>query len=553
MNYMNKTLNICICLFISLSISGQNTVGLISYKKDKSFDGYNLIYPHNQPHIYLLNNCGEVVHSWKDSIIWRPGNTAYITKEGKLIKTKRNNNISGNPIWFGGGGAIVEIRDWNNSLEWTYEVNDTINRLHHDIAPMPNGNILMIVWQKRTKTELIATGRDTSRFKETVLHSDYIIEVNPKTNQVVWRWNMWDHMIQDYDATKANYGIVANNPEKININYPSQSEGSSWLHTNSIDYNEELDQIMVSIPTYNEIWVIDHSTTTTQAVGSIGGLSGKGGDLIYRWGNPATYNKSNVINQTLFFQHDAKWINNFINAADPNYGKISVFNNRAGIDFSTANFFIPPWDMYEWRYQKTMGTWGPVAPELTVKHPTPTKLYSTGLSSFDLLPNKNVLIISGRDGYAFELTPDNQIVWEYKVPLKNGNAVNQGAILSPNDNTTFRINRYPVNYTAFQGKDLSPKGFIELIPNIGYCNKLVSNEDIILSSNIRIFPNPASDLVNVFVATPTAATILSSDGTKIKDLILDSGKNEVFISDLKAGLYFINTENGIIKAFSVVK
>jgi len=35
--------------------------------------------------------------------------------------------------------------------------------------------------------------------------------------------------------------------------------------------------------------VIDHSTTTAQAAGHSGGTYGKGGDLLYRWGNPNAY------------------------------------------------------------------------------------------------------------------------------------------------------------------------------------------------------------------------------------------------------------------------
>lgn len=532
---------------------GQQSVGLISYDAARSMDGYNLIYPHNQPNVYLFNNCGEIVHTWKDSTIWRPGNTAYLTKEGKLIKTKRNKTVTGNPIWYGGGGAIVEIRDWDNQLQWTFEVNDSLHRLHHDIAPMPNGNILMIVWHKKVLDELIAAGRDTTRFKEKELAADYLIEVNPTTNQIVWQWNMWDHLIQDHDSTKANFGVVADHPEKININYPSLSEGSSWLHTNAIDYNAELDQILISVPTYNEIWIIDHSTTTLEAAGNAGGLSGKGGELMYRWGNPATYNKQDVFSQKLYFQHDAHWIKDFIAPNHPNFGKIAVFNNRAGTDYSTVNFFTPPWDMYEWRYTKTMGAWGPSAADFTAGHPTPPKLYSSGLSSVQLLPNDNLLILSGRNGYAFELTPDQKIVWEYTVPLKNGFPVNQGAVLMSNDNTTFRMKRYPKTYSAFEGKDLSPKGYLELNPDPLYCTKLVSNEDVFKATDIKIFPNPAQDYLTIETAKPDVVRIIRSDGKTFWTENLLQGRRTLDVSAWGNGLYYIWYGDHLVKAFNIIK
>jgi hypothetical protein len=545
---------VSIIIYISIQdLTSQNTVGLITYNKEKTYDGYNLIYPHNQPNVYLLNNCGEIVHIWRDSSIWRPGNTAYITKDGKLVKCKRNRTITGNPIWFGGGGAIVEIRDWENKLEWTFEINDTLNRLHHDIAPMPNGNILMIVWNKKLKNELIAAGRDTSIYKENELHADYIIEVNPKTNEIVWRWNMWDHLIQDYDPSKANFGNIAGRPEKIDINFPSVAGGNSWLHTNSIDYNEELDQIMISIPTFNEIWIIDHSTTTSQAAGSVGGLSGKGGDLMYRWGNAATYKKDNIFNQTLYFQHNAHWLDDFISPLNPNYGKIGVFNNRAGLDFSTVNFINPSWDMYEWRYLKTSGAWGPESPYFENKHPEPTKLFSNGLSSVQLLPNDNILILSGVSGYAFELTPDNKIVWEYIVPLKNGNQVSQGSMIVPNDNTTFRMFRYPKEFQAFEGKNLDAKGYIELNPDVNYCNKLVNSKDDGFHKITNLYPNPSTDLIIIESNVASEAKITDINNKHIFNIELKIGKNEFDISSLPAGLYFVTSNNGIIKAFNVIK
>jgi len=536
-------------LFISPYFSiCQNTVGLVSYNKSKSHDGYTLIFPHNQSNVYLINTCGEIVHSWPDSTIWRPGNTAYITKEGKLIKAKRDRIVVGNPIWFGGGGAIVEIRDWNNNLEWSYEINDSTKRMHHDISIMPNGNILILVWNKKTQTELIAAGRDTSKFKNDVLHSEIILEVNPKTNTIVWQWDLWDHIIQDYDATKPNFGVVSQHPEKIDINFPWIQDGS-WFHINAIDYNAELDQIIVSVPTYNEFWILDHTTTTQQAKGSTGGFGGAGGDLIYRWGNAATYKKGSTSDQKSFYQHGVHWATSFLPPTYPDYGKIVFFNNRAGNDFSQVNLISPPWDMYEWKYTKTNGIWGPTNYDKTIKHPIPTKLYSDILSNAQLLPNGNTLILAGRSGYILELTPDNQIVWEYIVPLKNGISANQGEILSINDNTNFRANRYPLNYEGFQGKDLSPKGFIEKSPNAGYCNKLVSTFDSDKFQEIDIYPNPSREKVRIRVNKALDLEIISLDGKIQRKIQLHEGLNEINISELENGIYLFQSSNGYVKSF----
>lgn len=536
---LNRLLLIFAGIICSLTAMGQNTVGLLSYDKNKSYDGYNLVYPHNQPNVYLLDNCGEVVHTWTDDEAWRPGNIAYLTKSGRLVKGKRHKNVTQDAIWFGGGGAIIEIRDWDNTLVWSFELNDSQQRLHHDFAPMPNGNILMTVWNKMTKQQLYEAGRDTIQYKDESLLSESIIEVNPATNEIVWKWELKNHFIQDRDSLRANYGKLADHPGKVNINYPTNTIQNSWFHINAIDYNEELDQIVVSVPTYNEIWILDHTTTTAQAASNSGGLSGTGGQLMYRWGNPATYGKGDIVPQSLFFQHDIHWLDNFIPATNPNYGKLAVFNNQAGTNFSTAEFFTTPWDMYEWKYTKTNGAWGPLASDRTIKHPVQTKMFSSGLSSVQLLPNNNVLILVGRTGYAFELDNNGQIVWEYIVPLKNGVSVSQGSSLVPNDNTTFRMKRYPADFEAFAGKDLSPKSYIESMPDTAYCTKLVSVNDTNHPGPLRLSPNPANSYLSLISRQAGPYEIFSAEGKCMLSSIISEGINQIDITALPAGMYYL--------------
>ena len=325
-------------LFSSLSgvLSGQNTVGLLSYEPALTFDGYNLIYPHNQPNVYLLDNCGEIVHVWEDSLQYRPGNTAYLLEDGRLLKTKRPSSVVNDAIWAGGGGATVEIRDWDNNLEWSFTINNDTARLHQDVELLPNGNILMIVWELKTAAEAIQAGRAPSTLDDNELWPDYVIEVDPATDEIVWEWHFWDHLIQDFDPTKDNYGVVADHPGRLDINFDSDG-AADWLHCNSIDYNPEMKQILLSSPFLSEIYIIDHTTTTTQAAGDIGGLGGVGGEFLFRWGNPQAYRAGTEEDQQLFNNHDAHWVLDFVGETHPQFGKIGVFNNQAGLNFSTVN------------------------------------------------------------------------------------------------------------------------------------------------------------------------------------------------------------------------
>lgn len=537
-----QLLTLLILLAVQLVIA-QRTVGLLSYEPSKSFDGYNLLYPHNQPNVYLLDNCGEIVHVWEDDASFRPGNTAYILPDGRLVKTKRPAAVAGNPIWAGGGGGIVEIRDWDNNLLWSFELNDSLHRLHHDIQPMPNGNILMIAWESHTIEELLDAGMDTSTLINGKLWSDMVIEVDPELDSIVWEWHAWDHLIQDFDSTKANYGDVAAHPELIDLNYDAENSNPSWTHTNAIDYDPINDLILLSVPTFSEAWILDHSTTTAEAASHSGGFSGRGGDLMYRWGNPATYRAGTADDKKLFFQHDIQWLDDFVDANHPFYGKVAAFNNRIGPDYSGGIVFTPPFDMYSFSFPMNGNVWGPEQADWSFVYPgDSTEMYSTGLSSIQLLPNGNYLFCSGRQGYSFEVTPGNEIVWEYVTPLKGGNPVEQGTTLNLNENLTFRIKRYPTDYTAFVGKDLQPQGWIELNPDSSYCDSVLPVDELFEEYGLKIFPNPANDLLMVEWEAGKFVEMEIFDllgRKKLQTMKLSGGRKYLNTSDWQPGFYFV--------------
>ncbi len=524
-------------LCCSLNMVAQNTVGLLSYDPAQTFDGYNLIYPHNQPNVYLLDNCGEIVHVWEDDADFRPGNTAYILENGNIVKTKRPSTVIDDPIWAGGGGATVEIRDWDNNLLWDFSMNDAENRLHHDIAVKPNGNILMIVWEYKSEAESIQAGRDTALLSQDALWPDKIIEVDPSTDNIVWEWNVWDHLIQDFDATKDNYGVVADHPEKVNLNWDTNDARADWMHSNALDYNPNNQQIMLSVPTFHEFWIIDQSTTTAQAAGSTGGLGGRGGDLLYRWGNPAAFDQGTEEDQQLFYQHDTHWATQFLDDSHPNYDKIVLFNNRVGEDFSTANILTPSFDMYDWSYTFNQ----PADFDWTFTHPEPTKMYSTGLSSVQLLPNGNTLICVGRFGYSFEVNPDGDIVWEYKTPRNGTNAASQGDTLEVNNNLTFRMTRYPATYAAFDGQDLNPIGYLELNPNEEFCDEILPTNNLYKDYKLSLYPNPTDKMVTIEWEGGVYVDIEVFDllGRQIEMMELSGGRKYLDTSTWDEGVYFV--------------
>lgn len=137
---------------------------------------------------------------------------------------------------------------------------------HHEVEMLPNGNILMLIWNKIAKNE----SRKHGYKMDVAIYPETIVEMDPKNNSIVWKWDSMDHIVQDIDPKLPTYGNVAKHPERIDINY-SQSQSGMIMHANGLVYDQKTNLIYVSLYGMSEVWIIDHSTTTEEAKGSTGG------------------------------------------------------------------------------------------------------------------------------------------------------------------------------------------------------------------------------------------------------------------------------------------
>ncbi len=273
----------------------------------KAFQGYTLIAPLNSQKSYLIDMEGRVVRAWESK--YTAGQEAYFLENGHLLRTA---TLENRERLFGGagqGGRVQEF-DWDGNIVWDFKFHDDKRVAHHAICRLPNGNVLLIVWEIKTGAEAVAAGRDPSNVRGPWL-ADSLVEIKPSgktTGEVVWEWHAWDHLIQDLDPLKANFGNVGNHPELIDVNFgggemgfagggppgpprgdfatrstPKQDEAKKkremdrlksigyvgnptargnmgilpdWTHVNSVAYNAEFDQIMISVPLVRR--VLDH-------------------------------------------------------------------------------------------------------------------------------------------------------------------------------------------------------------------------------------------------------------------------------------------------------
>ena len=348
---------------------------------------------------------------------------------------------------------MIEKISWNNKVLWSYKISSTTECQHHDIFPMPNGNILILVWELKTKEEALKAGRISSLANKG-LWSEKIIEIKPigkDKAQLVWEWHAWNHLVQQNDSLLQNYGNVEKNRQLIHLNF-SNTDDADFMHFNAITYNEDLDQLLISNRNYSEIFVLDHSTSTAEAAAHSGGRYHKGGDLLYRYGNPAAYNAGAIKDQVLFGQHSPNWIEK----GKRDEGKILLFNNGQGRsgkekNYSSVDLILPPMD--------EKGNYGSSEKTEYIKMYSEQEtdliggnFFSPNVSSAQRLSNGNTLVCSGSTGQLCELNTNNEIVWLYINPITIRGAAERNTTAIGNQ--VFRCTFLEACYKGLRGKKL---------------------------------------------------------------------------------------------------
>ncbi len=425
----------------------------------RAFDGYTLVHDaafggQNANRIYLTDMNGETVHQWEPGRYQPEGAVAYLLENGLLLRTISSYHWMHDEPYPVGAAGTVQLIDWDSNVVWEYEM-DVPGRhvFHHDVDYMPNGNILAIAYTAFSREEVRAMGWDGVFPAEAeTIWLDKIVELQPDlddgSTEIVWQWNSWDHLVQDKFPERANYGDVESQVGKIDINYLREDYvmfvRGQMNHINSVDYNAELDQVVLSSATYGELWFIDHSTTMAEAAGDSGGRHGRGGDLIYRWGNPLTTKSGSLDEATLYWQHDARWITEGL----PGAGNMLVYNNgtkrrldgtfdpEAGMDFENSysdliEFRLPIGadGLYDSDAQpEIVWTWNADASE---------NYFSPFMSGWDRLPNGNTIFVNAHNKQIIEVTPEGERVLDYEVP-ENGRM--------------YRVYKYPRDYPGFAGR-----------------------------------------------------------------------------------------------------
>jgi hypothetical protein len=507
---------------------------------------------------------------------WNIGSTAYVAHF-------QNDTIYQTTGTGGGGGAYGTIKKWactSNSAAtcvWTY----TLSNAHHDICPLPNGNVLAIVDEIKTSAQIQAAGGTYS----SSANFPKIQEIHPTgstTGTVVWEWKLWDHMCST---------SVSTNPQLLNIALVTSSD---FCHMNGIDYNPDLNQIVCSSHMLNEVYIIDHSTTTAQAATHTGGNAGKGGDFLYRWGRPQNYGcTSNGNGITLNVIHDARWIPS-TNSEYPNC--ISFFHNGGCNGGHGAVIFQPPHNGYNYTY-----TPGSVIGPTSCTTPT-TPSFSVGSQGgCNVLENGNILITNPGVKF-FECNGTGTTYQQISVTTTQSDRLKKCEVRYPNTSATVSDNSVCTNATITLGSSATsvmetsptytyswisvPAGFtsssqnptatpttagnytyvVTITNNVGCTGTASVNvtvndcsdveESALEKTELVIYPNPTTGIVSInenFANDDYQVYICNSFGTII---IQESNAKRLDLSDFPAGIYYINIKTekiNLIKKIILIK
>lgn len=426
----------------------------------QKYTGYTLYSLQNSTSATLLDTAGTTAYKTWTGLSSQTGYSSYLLPGGVLLRTAKATGVlfTGGPIC----GKIQKI-DWNGTVLWDFTYSTTDYCTHHDISPMPNGNVLLIAYERRTASEVQAVANTFS----TEMWPDKIVEVRqtgPTTGEVVWEWKAWDHLQQNVNPSKKNfYSVLV--PYRLNINYKTAKD---WIHMNGIDYNAELDQIIYSSHSQNEVYIIDHSTTTAQAASSSGGRSGKGGDILFRFGNPAAYGATGTA--TIDVCHDAHWID-----VGPWKNKISYFNNRGvSTTKSSVDIIQSPIVSNGFTYS---GTW-----PTTYNKRLACNGYTNNMGGSQQFSNGNQIYTLALSGMVYEVDSNDNQLWSKslggscsKVKKYNSCEINGGLIAvtsTPKFNFCGNSSEITLNCSASGGSGTNsynwtsyPSGFSSSLQN----------------------------------------------------------------------------------------
>ncbi|MCB0310401.1 MAG: aryl-sulfate sulfotransferase, partial [Bdellovibrionales bacterium] len=343
----------------SLKIDSPSNNGRLTISDPKrAFPGFTTYAESGTERVLLLNMQGETVHTWHVDAM-----RARLLPSCNLLVIHGTKYGARNEPWRTLKYTVREY-DWEGGVAWEYT---SKKRIHHDVQRLANGNTLFPLRTVIPK-DLVANLADPAR-RNLTIRSDNIIEVTSQGDRA-WFW-------------EAHRSLDVNNCGRQGCNGADRTD---WTHINTtaiIPENKWYEQgdkrfqpgnLMLMLRNWSTALIIDK----------------KSGDPV--WEYEGDYNGG------ISGGHEVQMIEKGL----PGEGNILIFDNGRKIH-EGESYVIEI---------------NPVTKEIVWIYENGTDFFSHAAGSMQRFPNGNTLISEDVTGRVFEVTPDREIVWEYRGDLR---------------------------------------------------------------------------------------------------------------------------------------
>ena len=414
--------------------------GTTIYNPEKCFNGYTLM-PIKKVGAVLIDMNGKVVKVWKNF----QGFPNKLLPGGYVMGSL---GIRDGAFSYQDQTDLAQL-DWDGNVVWKFDHKDYIEdegheprwmaRQHHDYQREGNP-VGYYVPGMECKTDsgntLILCHSDlyNKRISDKRLLDDTIIEVDWE-GHIVWKWTVSEHF-NELGFSQAAKNVLFRNP---NQHFTQTGEMSDWMHINSMSTlgpNKWYDQGDERFHPDNIIW--DARESNIMAI-----ISKETGKIVWKIGPDFTESKELRKIGQIIGQHHCHMIPKGL----PGEGNILIFDNggwagygipdRMSVDGTKVDIrdhsrvleINPTTLKLEWSFK------GSDLKEGMMSIVENTTFYSQLISAAQRLPNGNTLITEGCFCRLFEVTPEKEIVWEYRAPFDE--------VAHP---MIYRAYRYPYSY-----------------------------------------------------------------------------------------------------------
>ncbi|MEQ8315540.1 MAG: aryl-sulfate sulfotransferase [Gammaproteobacteria bacterium] len=429
--------------------------GTTIFNPEKTWSGYTIIDTADRAGAVLLDMNGKVVRRWPQLAGMGP----FRMMPGGFVfgadTFRRPNQES---------VTLMQL-DWDNEKVWEFnrleqvqtEVvenddgtksgGETIwaSRHHHDwqregnpvgyyapnAEPRTDGGKTLILAHKNLTVPEISDKR---------LEDDYIVEINWQ-GEVVWEWLASDHV------DELGFTEEARNAIYRSVSYNEDRQSADWLHINSATY-------LGPNPWYDEgdeRFHPQHIMISSREANIIA-IIARDGSIAWRLGPDFTVTPEGAELGQVIGQHNP----HIIPRGLPGAGNLLVFDNGGSGGYGFANPANPDGITSMTRDSSRVLEVNPVTLEViweyTFSGTERFSFYSSYVSNAQRLPNGNTLVNEGMHGRVFELTPEEEIVWEYVSPYYSDDEVPSHRI--------YRAHRVPYEWIP----QLDPPEEVAVVP-----------------------------------------------------------------------------------------